>query len=46
MKDEQARAKKLEVTLAQLQSDIDKRFEEIRALNNQAHRNLEERNQL
>jgi peptidoglycan hydrolase CwlO-like protein len=44
LKDEQARAKKLEVTLSQLQSDIKKRFEEIRALNGQTHRNLEERN--
>lgn len=29
LKDEQTRAKKLEVTLAQLQSDINKRFKEI-----------------
>lgn len=46
MKEEQTRAKKLKVTLSQLQNDIDKRFEEIRALNSQVHQNLEERNQL
>lgn len=46
LKDEQDRAKKLETTLEQLQSDTDKRFEEIRSLNRQAHRNLEKRKQL
>lgn len=42
LKDEQDHTKKLEKILTQLQSDIDKRFEEIRSLNRQAHQNLEE----
>lgn len=46
LKDKKTRAQKLEVTLAQLQNDIDKRFEEIQTLNSQAHQKLEERNQL
>lgn len=46
LKEEKTCAKKMEVTILQLQSDVDKRFEDIRSLNGQAHRNLEERNQL
>lgn len=46
LKEERICSKKLEVTFAQHQSDIDKRFEEIRSLNGEEHRNLEERNQL
>lgn len=46
LKEEQSRAKKLEVTFSQHQSDLNKRFKEIRELKGQAHRSLEDRNRL
>lgn len=41
LKEEQDRAKKLEVSLSQHQFDLDKKFEEIRELKSQAHKNFE-----
>lgn len=38
LKDEQNRVKQLEVTLRQLQSELDQRFEDIRGLKDQAHK--------
>ncbi|XP_050895223.1 uncharacterized protein LOC127101821 [Lathyrus oleraceus] len=46
LKEEKSLAKKIELTLSQHQSDLDKRFEEIRELKGQAHRSLRDRNQL
>lgn len=46
LKEEHGRVKQLEVTLTQRQSELDKRFEEIRELKDQAHNNLEDVNQL
>ena len=46
LKEEWSRAKQLEVSLSQHQTDLDDRFEEIQDLKGQAHKNLEDTNLL